>query len=291
MIGKNLYSHLQKAGHTVRRIVRGIPQSSGDIAWNADTGDADTAALDGVDVVIHLAGEGISNQRWTPKVKQRIRTGRVQGTLGLCEAMARCQNKPKALICASAIGFYGNRGDTALTESSPAGAGFLADVCREWEAACKPARDEGIRVINLRFGMVLTPTGGALKKMLLPFKLGLGGLVGNGRQFMSWVSLADVLGIIEFALITPALCGPVNAVAPGSVTNHDFTKALGQALHRPTFFPLPAFLARLMFGEMADELLLASTRVVPQALMQAGYGFKDPDLATFFASAAPSWTR
>jgi uncharacterized protein (TIGR01777 family) len=196
----------------------------------------------------------------------------------LSEALSRLRAKPQAFVCASAIGYYGDRGDQALAESVTPGADFLADVCEAWEAACQPARDAGVRVVNLRIGVVLSAEGGALKKMLTPFKLGAGGRIGDGRQYMSWIALDDVVGAIQFILANAAMAGPVNAVSPQPATNAEFTKTLGRVLHRPTIFPMPAFAARLAFGEMANALLLSSTRVVPQALTSAGYSYRWPQL-------------
>ncbi len=209
---------------------------------------------------------------------QRLRTSRVQATKLLCDTLCELQNPPKTLICASAIGYYGNRGSETLSESSPAGTGFLADLCRDWEAAADSARQKGIRVVHVRIGVVLTPKGGALAQMLTPFKLGVGSVIGSGKQYWSWVAVDDVLGAIQHCLNHTEISGPVNAVAPNAATNHDFTKTLGSVLHRPTIFPMPAFAARLALGEMADELLLSSTRVVPRRLQETGYHFHCPTL-------------
>ncbi len=215
---------------------------------------------------------------WTPAVKARIRDSRVNGTRLLCEALARLSNPPRVLVCASAIGYYGDRGDEVLDEASSPGSGFLPEVCQEWEAATEPARAAGIRVVNLRFGVILSPSGGALAKMLTPFKLGAGGRIGDGRQWMSWIALDDVIDAIAYALNTESLAGPANCVAPQPVTNLEFTKTLGRVLHRPTIFPMPAVAARIAFGEMADALLLASARVLPKELSAAGYPFRYPQL-------------
>jgi hypothetical protein len=227
---------------------------------------------------VHLAGDNIASGRWTAVKKASIRTSRVQGTTVLCEALAQLVNPPKVLLSASAIGYYGDRGETTLREESPPGTDFLAEVCQAWEAATAPAVQRGIRVVRLRFGIVLSPAGGALAKMLTPFRLGLGGVVGTGKQYMSWITLDDVLGVIHHALNTETLQGPVNAVAPQPVTNQEFTSTLGKVLRRPTRLPLPAFAARLLFGEMADALLLASTRVVPARLVTSRYTFRHPAL-------------
>ncbi|MFZ2642343.1 MAG: TIGR01777 family oxidoreductase [Verrucomicrobiia bacterium] len=230
------------------------------------------------DAVVHLAGENISTGRWTPERKERIRDSRVQVTRRLCEAVAKLPQPPRVVICASAVGYYGNRGDEVLREESAPGAGFLAEVCRDWEAETKPAVDAGIRVVNLRFGIILCATGGALAKMLTPFRLGLGGVLGDGQQWMSWVALDDVVGVISNALANETLRGPVNVVAPQPVTNREFTKTLGRVLHRPAVCPAPAFALRLAFGEMADALLLASQRAEPAKLLASGYPFRFPKL-------------
>jgi uncharacterized protein (TIGR01777 family) len=230
------------------------------------------------DAVVHLAGENIAAGRWTERQKARIRDSRVKGTRLLCDLLARYSPPPKALVCASAVGYYGDRGDEILKEESAPGSDFLFDVCREWEAATQTAVERGIRVVNLRIGVVLSPLGGALAKMLTPFKLGAGGVIGSGRQYMSWIALDDVVRAFHFALTNQSLLGPVNAVAPNPVTNRDFTRTLGRVLSRPTVFPMPAFAARLAFGEMADALLLASTRVEPARLLAGSFIFRYPDL-------------
>jgi hypothetical protein len=227
--------------------------------------------------VIHLAGESVAG-RWTEAKKKAIRESRVQGTKHLTEALAQAQSRPRVFICASAIGFYGNRGDEALTEASPAGQGFLPEVSREWEAASRIAADAGIRTLNLRLGLVLSPRGGALKKMLTPFQLGLGGRIGSGQQWWSWIHVDDIVGAIHHALYTGSLTGPVNLVAPHPVRNAEFTQVLASVLRRPAFFHVPAFAARLAFGEMADELLLSSERVEPAKLRASGYAFRFGEL-------------
>ena len=243
---------------------------------SADSFDA--SALDGVDGVVHLAGENIAAARWTEAQKQRVRESRVHSTRVLCEGLARLPSPPKVLVSASAIGFYGDRGDEILDEDSPSGDGFLARVAREWEAATEPAAAAGIRVVQLRFGVVLSPKGGALAKMLTPFKMGGGGVIGSGRQYWSWISLDDAAGAIYHALMTDSIHGPVNAVAPDSVTNREFTKTLGRVLSRPSITRVPAFAARIALGEMADELLLSSTRVRPKRLLDSGYEFRHDSL-------------
>jgi uncharacterized protein (TIGR01777 family) len=274
LIGSALVPTLSAAGHTVTRLVRSTPRpGQAEIPWNPAARSIGTPALEGLDAVVHLAGDNIASGRWSAVKKASIRNSRVQGTSVLCEALAQLVKPPKVLLSASAIGYYGDRGETTLREGSPPGTGFLAEVCQAWEAATAPAVQRGIRVVHLRFGMVLSPAGGALAKMLTPFRLGLGGVVGTGTQYISWIALDDVLGAIHHALSTNTLQGPVNVVAPQPVTNQAFTATLGKVLRRPTRFPLPAFAARLLFGEMADALLLASTRVVPARLVASEYTF------------------
>jgi uncharacterized protein (TIGR01777 family) len=286
LVGSALAPFLSTGGHEVTQLVRPNKKRTADAAsplktaaWNDATGEIDLPAGEFPQAIVHLAGENIAGGRWTAQVKERILKSRVEPTRQLCERLARSPHKPAVLVCASAIGYYGNRGDERLTEESAAGEGFLADVCRAWEAATLPATEAGIRVVNLRFGMILTTAGGALAKMLPPFRLGGGGVVGSGQQYWSWITLDDVIGVIHHALMTDSLAGPVNTVAPESMTNHDFTRVLGQVLHRPTIVPLPAFAARLVLGEMADELLLASARVVPAKLEASQYPFRFPTLA------------
>lgn len=280
LVGSELCSALTTGGHEVGRLVRESPRSrQAEITWQPAKGEIDLKGLEGFDGVVHLAGENIASGRWTEAVKQRIRDSRAQGTRFLCESLARLERKPRVLVCASAIGFYGNRGDEVLDEASMPGSDmFLVDVCRQWEAACEPARAAGIRVVNLRLGVVLSPKGGALEKMLLPFKLGGGGVIGDGQQWMSWIALDDAAGAIQHCLATESVTGPVNAVSPNPVTNYEYTKTLGKVLGRPTVLPMPAFVARLAFGRMADELLLASARVMPRELTASGYQFRQPEL-------------
>jgi uncharacterized protein (TIGR01777 family) len=278
LIGTALVSSLAFSGHEVTRLARGQPTSEEKIArWDPMAGTIDARAVEGVEAVVHLAGENIA-ERWTAAKKARIRDSRVKGTQLLCETLARLSSPPKVLVSASAIGYYGDRGEAILTDDSPPGRGFLAEVCQAWEAATEPARQHGIRVVQLRMGVVLSAAGGALAKMLPPFRLGLGGVLGSGQQYMSWIALDDVVGVIQHAIVTDTLQGPTNAVAARAVTNQEFTKVLGKVLGRPTAIPLPAFAARLMFGEMADELLLASARIQPIKLLASGYQFRYPEL-------------
>ena len=279
LVGAALVPFLTTGGHHVIRLVRRAEQASASaILWSPQTGIANPSALEGVDAVVHLAGERIDSGRWTPQKKAAIRDSRVQGTWALCEALAKLQQPPSVLVCASAIGYYGDRGDEYLREDSAAGHTFLASVCRDWEAATAPAAARGIRVVNARLGIVQSLAGGALAKMITPFQLGAGGMIGHGRQYMSWVTLDDVIGAIHHAISTEALQGPVNVVAPQPVTNRTFTRTLGKVLKRPTLFPMPAAAARLAFGEMADALLLSSARVMPAKLRDSGYRFRHANL-------------
>jgi uncharacterized protein (TIGR01777 family) len=246
--------------------------------WNSAAGEIESGKLEGAAAVVHLAGENIAGRRWTEAFKREIRDSRINGTRLIADAIAHAVDKPRTLLCASAIGYYGDRGDELLTESSSPGRDFLADTCRNWEAACHAARDAGVRVVNARTGVVLSPKGGALANMLTPFKLGLGGKVGDGRQYMSWITLDDVIAALRFLVTETSISGPVNLTAPNPVTNAEFTTTLGRVLSRPTVFPMPAFAARLAFGEMADALLLSSTRVAPHVLQSAGYNFQDDRL-------------
>ena len=279
LVGSALIPFLTSKGHEVVRLVRSEPKQVGtEIQWNPDRGVAEAAQLEGFDAVVHLAGENISEGRWTEEKKTRIRESRVKGTRVLSETLARLSQPPRTLVSASAIGFYGSRGEEVLNEQSASGDDFLAEVCREWELATRPAAEHGIRVANLRFGVILSGEGGALAKMLMPFKLGVGGRVGSGEQYMSWITLEDAVGAIYHALTNEAVHGPVNVVAPQTVTNREFTKTLGQVLSRPTLFPVPVFALHLAFGEMADALLLSSMRVEPLRLKETGYVFQYPQL-------------
>ena len=278
LVGSALVPKLKASGHEVIRAVRRPTEKPGEVFWNPESGDVDPARLSGIDAAISLAGENIFG-RWTEEKKTRIRDSRVVGTRLLADTMAQMEPKPRLLVIASAIGFYGDRGAETLNEDSTAGNGFLVDVCRDNEAATASAADSGIRVVKLRIGVVLSAKGGALEKMLTPFKLGVGGKIAGGDQYMSWIALDDVVGIVEYALANESLSGPINLVAPNAVTNLEFTKTLGKVLSRPTIFPVPALGLELMFGkEMAEETLLASTRVEPKRLIESGYSFKYPTL-------------
>ncbi len=261
------------------RLVRTeAPPGTAAIAWDPASKRLPTPALEGLDAVVHLAGENIATGRWNSTKKTAIRDSRVQGTRVLCEGLAQLVEPPKVLVSASAIGYYGSRGDRVMREDSRPGTDFLAEVCRDWEAATLPAQERGIRVVCLRIGVVLAREGGALHKMLTPFKLGGGGVMGSGNQYMSWVALDDVAGIVIHALTNDALQGPVNAVAPNPVTNSEFTKTLGRVLKRPTKAWMPTPVVKAMFGEMGDALLLSSTRVEPARLAASGYTFRQPEL-------------
>ena len=279
LLGSALVSFLTTGGHRVRRLVRReVADPSTEIRWDPVRGEIDASALEGLDAVIHLGGANIADGRWTEARKEEIRASRVDGTALLARALAGMASPPSVLVVASAVGFYGDRGDEVLDEDSPAGTGFLPDVSRQWEEAAAPAREAGIRVVQLRLGAVVSGAGGAVKKMLLPFRLGLGGRIGSGRQVLSWIAIDDVLGIVHHVLYAKSLAGPVNAVAPASVSNAQFAKTLGRVLRRWTVFPLPAFAARLAFGEMADAVLLASTDARPRRLLDDGYEFLQPEL-------------
>lgn len=277
LVGSALSKELEDKGHKVIVLSRSKPSSDDTIRWDPSRGQIDASRLEGVDAVVHLAGENIVG-RWTPEKKRRIRDSRVQGTRLLAETIAGLSEKPRAMVCASAIGYYGDRGNELLREESEPGGAFLSEVVKEWEAAAAPAREAGVRVANLRFGVVLSAEGGALGTTLPIFKLGLGGKVGSGRQWWSWVALDDVAGAIIHALENESVEGPVNVVAPNPMTNAEYTKVLGDVLNRPTLFPLPAPAARAMLGEVADELLLASARVEPAKLKETGYEFRYPEL-------------
>lgn len=258
------------------RLVRSTPRSDSEIEWDPSTGKLDSSRLDRFDAVVHLAGEPIATGRWTAQKKALIRDSRVQGTQLLAENLARLNSRPKILVCASAIGIYGNRGAEMLTEQSAPGKGFLARVGQEWEQAASEAARNGIRVVHLRYGIILGIQGGALRMMLPPFKMGLGGRLGSGKQFMSWISIDDAVGAVLHALAVESVQGPVNAVSPNPVINLEFTTTLGKALGRPARFPVPAFAVRLLFGELADEALLASAKVSPVKLAAGGFRWKHP---------------
>ncbi|HLM57882.1 MAG TPA: TIGR01777 family oxidoreductase [Pyrinomonadaceae bacterium] len=282
LVGRALVRSLLSKGHEVTRLVRGDSQAfrapgSSAAHWDPEKGTIDAGALEGHDAAVHLAGESVAGGRWDDEKKRRILESRVKGTRLLAETLAGLREKPRVLVSASATGFYGDRGDEILREESASGEDFLAGVCREWEKGTLVASQAGIRVVHMRIGIVLAGEGGALEKMLTPFKMGVGGRLGTGRQYMSWIALEDLVGAIEHALADEKVHGPVNAVAPRPVTNEEFTKTLGGVLGRPTIFPVPAFALRLAVGEMA-EVLLGGQRVEPARLKESGYQFKQPEL-------------
>lgn len=276
LIGTALVPALEAEGHTVNRLVRKEPTSENQIFWNPGS-KMDASKIEGFDAVVHLAGESIIG-RWNAEKKTKIRNSRVEGTTSLAKGLASLSNPPKTLVCASAIGYYGDRGNELLKEDSPPGTGFLPEVCKEWEDATAAASEKGIRVLNTRFGIVLSDKGGAVKNMLTPFKLGLGGKVGSGNQYYSWIAIDDVAEGIKHVLRNESLVGPVNFVSPNPVTNEEFTRILAKVVHRPALLPMPAFAARKVFGEMADALLLASAKVEPSKLLESHYPFQYPEL-------------
>ena len=284
LIGSALIMALEADGHGVRRLVRGGATGPGRVAWDPAAGTIDAAGLDGVDAVVHLAGEGIGEKKWSPEQKRRILDSRTAGTDLIARTIAGMSTKPSVFVSASAIGWYGGqRGDEVLTEASaaPQPADFLAEVCAAWEAAAAPAAAAGVRTVLLRTGIVLTPSGGALGRMITPFKLGLGGRIASGKQWMSWISIDDEVGSILHALTAEGLSGPVNATAPEPVTNAEFTRTLGSVLHRPTLLPTPLAPLRAVYGrELVQALLVDGARVLPTALEASGYRFAHRDLAT-----------
>ena|SRR5687768_13007859 len=279
LVGSALVKSLAEDAHEVVRLVRDQRDLAAlEIGWHPNEGRINAQQLEGLDAVVHLAGESIASGRWTEEKKRAIRDSRVKGTRLLSETIAQLSRPPAVFLSASAIGYYGNRGDEVLTETSRPGNDFLASVCVEWEEATRPAAEKGIRTVNTRFGIILDRDGGALAKMLTPFRMGIGGRIGDGRQWMSWIALDDVVNALKFLLRDSAVRGPVNVVAAHPVTNAEFTKTLGRVLSRPTFFPVPAFGARLAFGEMADALLLSSQRVEPGVLADRGFAPYWPSL-------------
>ena len=278
LLGKELQKSFTEKGYDLLLASRKEPQDDNHIQWSVEEGFSDTEKLEGVDIVVHLAGENVSGLRWTDEKKKAIRDSRVLGTRNVVDAISKLKHKPKVFVASSAIGFYGERGEEEVTESSAAGDNFLAGVCKEWEAESRRAEDAGIRTVLLRTGIVLSKEGGALATMLTPFKLGVGGVVGSGKQWMSWISMEDEIAVINYVIDNENIRGAVNAVSPDPVTNLDFTKTLGEVLYRPTFLPLPEFAVSMIFGEMGDALLLASTKVRPKRLEDAGFEFKFPNL-------------
>lgn len=280
MIGSTLTGTLQKEGYEVAGLIRPNAQAARDrqaVAWDPVAGTLDTAA-DGADAFVHLAGASIADGRWSDSRKRLLRDSRIAATHNLIDSLKKLSRPPHVFVAASAIGFYGNRGEEELTESSPAGTDFLANLSREWEAASMRAAEFGARTVLLRIGIVLAKSGGALPRMALPFRLGAGGRLGSGRQWMSWLALEELVAMFQYALTTDSLNGPVNAVSPHPVRNAEFTKILARVLHRPAIFPVPGFALRLALGEMADALLLSSEKVLPKRFEKLGYHFLQPDL-------------
>jgi uncharacterized protein (TIGR01777 family) len=281
LVGSALVPFLTTGGHEVLTLARANSKSRGaagsTVDWNPADGTIDTASLEGCDAVVHLGGHNIAC-RWSDSTKQLLKGSRVESTSLLARTLAGMNNPPKVFVCASAIGFYGDRGDDVMTEASPPGPRFISELCQAWEDATAPASDAGIRVVNLRIGVVLSPKGGALKKMLLPFKLGAGGIVGNGKQCWSWIALDDLVRTILHCVQTESLSGPVNGTAPGVISNREFTKTLGKVLRRPTIFPMPTFIVKAAFGEMGEELMLAGTRCDSSRLVNSGFEFAYPTL-------------
>ena len=282
-IGSALTAFLETAGHSVIRLVRRAPQGAHERTWNPARGELSPSVFEGIDAVIHLGGENLLARRWTPEFKNEILRRRVQSTELLCRTVATLTKKPEVVITASATGLYGDTKTEQVDEESPAGTDFLANTCRAWEDASTKALANACRLVHLRIGTVLNPRGGALGKMLLPFKLGVGGALGSGKQYLSWISLQDLLGLFEYALMTPTLEGACNATTPHPITNSEFSKALGAALHRPAVIPIPAPVLRLLFGEVADALLLSSSRVVSSVLEKRGYVFTNPTIESALA--------
>ncbi len=280
LVGTHLIPTLKAKGHEIYKLSRKAAKNIGEIQWDAGRGfsESEQMKLENFDAVVHLAGDNVSEGSWTDEKKRSIKESRVVGTQTLVDALRKTENPPKIFISASAIGFYGNRGDEILTEDSAAGEGFFPEVCTEWEHESKKAQEFGARVVMPRIGVVLTKEGGAIEKMLTPFKFGVGGTIGSGEQWMSWITLDDLIRIIHFALENENLSGAVNAVAPNPVKNKEFTGTFGKVLHRPTIIPVPAFGIKLLFGEMGETLLLEGARVLPKRLEDAGFEFKFPKL-------------
>jgi len=290
LVGTALTQDLQRAGHTVCRLIRpgtstrAIGNSQGfDVNWNPATGELGGAAV-GADAVVNLAGASIADGRWTPQRKQLLRSSRVDTTRALVQALAKMSARPRVLVSASATGIYGNRGDETLTEASQPGNDFLSGIAKEWESEALKAEALGIRVVRVRFGVILSKNGGALPQMMRPFEFGVGGKISTGKQWLSWITLDDAVPILRLALENANITGPLNVVSPQPVTNADFTKLLAAALRRPALFPAPAFALRLLLGEMADALLLSSQRVLPAQLQKLNHQFLHPDLAPALAA-------
>lgn len=279
LVGGELVPTLEAKGHQVYKISRSAAKSENEIQWDAYEGfpESEKSKLENSDAVIHLAGENIA-ENWTDEKKRKLRDSRVKGTRTLVDALRKCENKPEIFICASAIGFYGTRGDETLTEESAKGEGFLPEICDEWEIEAREASDFAERVVIPRIGVVLAKNGGAIEKMLTPFKFGVGGTVGSGEQWMSWIAIDDLIRVFHFALENETLNDAVNATAPNPAKNKDFTNTFGEVLHRPTFIPIPAFAIKTLYGEMGERLLLEGQKVLPKKLLDAGFEFKYPNL-------------
>lgn len=280
LVGTHLIPTLKAKNHEIYRLVRKTPEGGDEIRWDSEKGFSETerAKLENFDAVVHLAGDNVASENWSEEKKRKIRDSRVLGTRVLVDALKSLKNPPRIFVSASAIGFYGNREDEILTEDSARGEGFLPEVCDAWEMESEKAEEFGARVVMPRIGVVLAKDGGALEKMLTPFKFGVGGRVGSGKQWMSWITLEDLIGIIHFALENEKLSGVVNATAPNPATNAEFTKTFGKVLHRPAILPVPEFAVKLMFGEMGETLLLQGARVLPERLLENGFEFKFPNL-------------
>lgn len=279
LVGSALVAHLESSGHVVKRIVRRRDSADSDsVYWDPEAGMIEVDKLAGLDAAVHLAGENIAKRRWSKRQKARILESRVNGTRLLSATVAGLDPKPEVMVCASAMGYYGDRCDEILTEDSGSGELFLSRVVRDWEAATTPAADAGIRVVNLRLGLVVSGAGGAIRQMMLPFKLGLGGRVGSGRQWVSWIAMADLVRLIQHCLTDRSLRGAVNAASPNPITNRDLAQTLAKVLHRPAIMPLPSFVVRAALGQMGEELLLSSARLSPVKLIASGFEFHSPDL-------------
>jgi len=280
LVGTHLIPTLKAQGHEIYKLVRKTPKATDEIQWDATEGfsDAEQSKLENFDAVVHLAGDNVASGSWSEEKKRKIRESRTVGTRVLVDALRKTKHPPKILVSASAIGFYGNRNDEILTEDSAKGVGFFPDVCDEWEQESQKANEFGARVVNPRIGVVLAKDGGALEKMLTPFKFGVGGVVGSGEQYMSWIAIDDLIKIFHFALETNDLSGAINATAPNPATNEEFTKTLGKVLGRPTIIPIPAFGIKLLFGEMGERLLLEGCRVIPKRLQDANFEFQFTNL-------------
>ncbi|HLL99616.1 MAG TPA: TIGR01777 family oxidoreductase [Pyrinomonadaceae bacterium] len=280
LVGTHLIPTLKAKGHEIFRLVRKTPQAADEIQWNSETGfsDAERAKLENFNAVVHLAGDNVASENWSEEKKRKIRDSRVNGTRVLVEALKSLKNPPPVLVSASAIGYYGDREDEILTEDSAKGKGFFPEICDAWETEAEKAEAFGARVVMPRIGIVLAKDGGALEKMLTPFKFGVGGRLGGGKQWMSWIVLEDLIRIIHLSLENEKLRGAINAVAPNPVTNEEFTKTFGRVLHRPAILPVPEFAVKLMFGEMGETLLLQGARVLPERLLENGFEFKFTNL-------------